>query len=197
LFFIGIKYPQRVVPYFFSMSNRHLARTMAMQVLYEWDFRGQDPARLPEVLTFVQGEFGKSLDDDGYVEKQVHGVVERIADIDERLNAFSPNWSVDAMTAIDRNVLRLGTYELVFDETIPSRVALNESIELGKVFGGEASGKFVNGVLGALYKDRLAKGVAKDIDAEDGKKGIEGIAHGSAGIDGIDGNSEDSSDVHI
>lgn len=190
MFFVGIKYSHFVVPYFFSMSNRHLARTMAMQVLYEWDFRGQDPARLPEVLTFVQGEFGKSLDDDGYVEKQVHGVVERIADIDGQLNAFSPNWSVDAMTAIDRNVLRLGVYELVFDETIPSRVALNESIELGKVFGGEASGKFVNGVLGALYKDRLAKGVAKDIDAEDGKKQIERKEANAT-------DSEDSSDVQI
>lgn len=138
-----------------------------MQVLYEWDFRGKDPARLPEVLSFVIGEFGKSLDDDGYVEKQVTGVVERLADIDEKLNAFSPNWTVDAMTAVDRNVLRLGAYELLFDETIPSRVAINESIELGKVFGGEASGKFVNGVLGALYKDRLAHGVQKAIDAEE------------------------------
>lgn len=152
---------------FLCMSNRHLARTMAMQVLYEWDFRGQDPARLPEVLSFVQTEFGKSLDDDGYVEKQVTGVVERLADIDAKLNAFSPNWAVDAMTVIDRNVLRLGAYELLYDETIPSRVAINESIELGKVFGGDASGKFVNGVLGALYKDRVAHGTSKAIDAEE------------------------------
>jgi transcription antitermination protein NusB len=179
------------------MSNRHLARTMAMQVLYEWDFRGQDPARLPEVLTFVQGEFGKSLDDDGYVEKQVHGVVERIADIDERLNAFSPNWSVDTMTAIDRNVLRLGTYELVFDETIPSRVALNESIELGKVFGGEASGKFVNGVLGALYKDRLAKGVGKAIDEHEKSEKSEVISRESVEIERGESDYEDSSDVQI
>lgn len=151
------------------MSNRHLARTMAMQVLYEWDFRGKDPARIAEVLTFVKGEFGKSLDDDGYVEKQVHGVVERLADIDAQLNTFSPNWSIDTMTTVDRNVLRLGAYELLFDETIPSRVALNEAIELGKVFGGEASGKFVNGVLGALYKSRLAKGEMKTIDAKEEK----------------------------
>jgi transcription antitermination protein NusB len=139
---------------------------MAMQVLYEWDFRGQDPERLSEVLTFILGEFGKSLDDDGYVEKQVRGVVERVADIDRQLNTFSPNWSVDTMTAIDRNVLRLGAYELLYDESIPSRVALNESIELGKVFGGEASGKFVNGVLGALYKDGLARGEVKIIDQQ-------------------------------
>lgn len=139
---------------------------MAMQVLYEWDFRGQDPERLSEVLAFILGEFGKSLDDDGYVEKQVRGVVERVADIDRQLNMFSPNWSVDTMTAIDRNVLRLGAYELLYDESIPSRVALNESIELGKVFGGEASGKFVNGVLGALYKDGLARGEVKVIDQQ-------------------------------
>lgn len=137
-----------------------------MQVLYEWDFRGQDPERLSEVLAFILGEFGKSLDDDGYVEKQVRGVVERVADIDRQLNMFSPNWSVDTMTAIDRNVLRLGAYELLYDESIPSRVALNESIELGKVFGGEASGKFVNGVLGALYKDGLARGEVKVIDQQ-------------------------------
>ncbi len=161
---------------------------MAMQALYEWDFRNQDSSRLPEILSFVQQEFGKSLDDDGYVAKQVHGVVERIADIDEKLNAFSPNWSVDVMTIIDRNVLRLGAYELLFDETIPSRVALNESIELGKVFGGEASGKFVNGVLGAIYKDRIAHGIAKPIDAHEPQKRDEPDANAVA---------QDSSDVHI
>jgi N utilization substance protein B len=155
---------------------------MAMQALYEWDFRGQDTARLSEILSFVQQEFGKSLDDDGYVAKQVHGVVERIADIDEKLNAFSPNWSVEAMTAIDRNVLRLGAYELLYDESIPSRVAINESIELGKVFGGEASGKFVNGVLGALYKDRIAQGVEKTIDVQEQLDKKEGGPEESSGL---------------
>lgn len=176
---------------FLFMSNRHLARTMAMQALYEWDFRGQDPARLPEILLFVQQEFGKSLDDDGYVAKQVHGVVERIADIDARLNAFSPNWSVDAMAAVDRNVLRLGAYELLYDESIPSRVAINESIELGKIFGGEASGKFVNGVLGALYKDCLAQGCGKDIDTKEPPK------ESSEVQEQIPDSSQESSDVHI
>lgn len=152
---------------------------MAMQVLYEWDFRGQDPARLSEVLSFVRAEFGKSLDDDGYVDKQVHSVVERIADIDAKLNAFSPNWTVEAMTVIDRNVLRLGAYELLYDETIPSRVAINESIELGKVFGGDASGKFVNGVLGALYKDRIVHGTPKLIDASEKSLPTEGLSSDS------------------
>ncbi len=140
---------------------------MAMQVLYAWDFRGKDAAHLGELCAFMKEEFGKSLDDDGYVERQVHGVVERLAEIDASLNTFSPHWKVDFMTAVDRSVLRLGVFELMYDETIPSRVAINESIELAKVFGGEASGKFVNGVLGAVYKHLEAEGRVKPIDATD------------------------------
>ncbi len=148
------------------MSNRHLARTIAMQVLYEWDFRGKDPSRLPDVIRQVQAEFAPAFDDGGYVERQVHAVIVRLQKIDELLNHFAPNWSVDTMTAVDRNVLRLGAYELVFDETIPSKVAINEAIELGKTFGGEASGKFVNGVLGAILKDAVVKGEIKAADME-------------------------------
>lgn len=148
------------------MSNRHLARTMAMQALYEWDFRGNELSRLPEVIRLVQGEFAKDFDDGGYVERQVRGVIDRMPDIDKLLNDFAPNWNIDTMTAIDRNVLRLGAYELKFDESIPSKVAINEAIELGKTFGGEASGKFVNGVLGAILKDMTAKGEIKKADLE-------------------------------
>lgn len=148
------------------MSNRHLARTMAMQVLYEWDFRGKELHRLPEVIRQVKVEFAPDFDDGGYVDRQVTAVADRLVDIDELLNRFAPNWTVDTMTAIDRNVLRLGAYELKFDESIPSKVAINEAIELGKTFGGEASGKFVNGVLGAVLKDMVAKGEVKKADLE-------------------------------
>lgn len=148
------------------MSNRHLARTMAMQCLYEWDFRGQAGQDLEKIIAFVKDEFAKDFDDSGYVERQVMAIVQRLAEIDEVLNHFAPNWSVDTMTIVDRNILRLGAYELKFDETIPSIVAINEAIELGKTFGGEASGKFVNGVLGAIYKDMLDKGQKKQIDIE-------------------------------
>lgn len=139
---------------------------MAMQALYEWDFRGSDLARIPEVVRLVQGEFAKDFDDGGYVERQVRGVIDRLAEIDKLLNDFAPNWNVETMTAIDRNVLRLGAFELKFDESIPSKVAINEAIELGKTFGGEASGKFVNGVLGAILKDMAAKGEVKKADLE-------------------------------
>ncbi len=159
------------------MSNRHLARTMAMQALYEWDFRGRDEAGLQDNVAFVKAEFGASLDDGGYVEHQVKGVAEHLTEVDELLNKFAPNWSVDTMTLIDRNVLRLGVYELKFDETIPSIVAINEAIELGKTFGGEASGKFVNGVLGAIYKDMQDQGIKKQIDIDMEKKKADKKAH--------------------
>lgn len=154
------------------MSNRHLARTMAMQALYEWDFRGREGKGVEEIVKFVRSEFAPEFDDGGYVERQVKGVIENQETIDELLNRFAPNWTVDTMTLIDRNVLRLGAYELKIDETIPSIVAINEAIELGKTFGGDASGKFVNGVLGAIYKDAVESGVKKqiDIDMEQKKK---------------------------
>jgi N utilization substance protein B len=146
------------------MSNRHLARTMAMQVLYEWDFRGKENVRLPDVVSMIREEFAPSFDDGGYVERQVSAIVEQCADIDAVIQSFSPNWTIDTMTLIDRNILRLGVYELKFDASIPSKVAINEAIELGKKFGGEASGKFVNGVLGAIVKDMAAQGIVKEAD---------------------------------
>lgn len=145
---------------------------MAMQALYEWDFRGREGRGLPveEIVKFVRGEFAPDFDDGGYVERQVTSVVEKLDELDALINRFAPNWTVDTMTLIDRNVIRLGVYELKFDETIPSIVAINEAIELGKTFGGDASGKFVNGVLGAVYKDQIEAGVRKPIDIEMDKK---------------------------
>ena len=137
-----------------------------MQVLYEWDFRGKENVRLPEVVEMVREEFAPKFDDGGYVETQVAAIVEKLPEIDAVIHAFTPNWTVETMTAIDRNILRLGVYELKFDDTIPSKVAINEAIEIGKKFGGEASGKFVNGVLGAIVKDMTAQGIVKGADEQ-------------------------------
>lgn len=159
------------------MSNRHLARTMAMQALYEWDFRGGEGKGVEDIVKFVRSEFAPEFDDGGYVERQVKSVIDNQETLDELLNRSAPNWTVETMTLIDRNVLRLGVYELKFDETIPSIVAINEAIELGKTFGGDASGKFVNGVLGAIYKDIVEAGVKKPIDIEmEKKKAVEAKA---------------------
>jgi N utilization substance protein B len=137
---------------------------MAMQVLYEWDFRGKETVRLPEIVEMVREEFAPAFDDGGYVERQVAAIVEKLPEIDAIIQSFTPNWTVESMTAIDRNILRLGVYELRFDDSIPSKVAINEAIEIGKKFGGEASGKFVNGVLGAIVKDMTAQGIVKAAD---------------------------------
>lgn len=153
--------------YYRRMSNRHLARTIVMQVLYEWDFRGKATDRIPELVSYVKSEFAPDFDDGGYIERQVRAVVERQPELDAMLGEFAPNWEVNGMTIIDRNILRVGVYELRFDDTIPSRVAINEAIELGKTFGGDASGKFVNGVLGAVFKAMVEKGEVKEIDKEE------------------------------
>lgn len=147
-----------------------------MQVLYEWDFRGKENVRLPEVVALVREEFAPKFDDGGYVEKQVEEIIGRVVEIDGMVNAFMPNWTMDTITIIDRNILRLGVYELRFDASIPSKVAINEAIELGKKFGGEASGKFVNGVLGAILKDMTAKGEIKEADIEKPKESARGVS---------------------
>ena len=140
-----------------------------MQSLYEWDFRGHPTEELPEIVEHVKAEFAPGFDDD-YIEKQVEGIISKLKDVDEAITHFAPEWPMSEMTSTDRNVLRVGAYELLFDENIPSKVAINEAIELGKTFGGEASGKFVNGVLGAVYKNQIAKGITKEVDLKKEKK---------------------------
>lgn len=152
------------------MSNRHLARTIAMQSLYQWDFLGSHNEALPEIIEFNRVEFAPKFDDGGFVKELVDGVVENLSKIDGIITQFAPDWPIDSITIVDRNILRLGVYELKLSEAVPSKVAINEAIELAKGFGGQSSGKFVNGVLGAIYKDMVAKGELKSIDTESSQK---------------------------
>lgn len=145
------------------MSSRHLARALALQSLYEWDFYGgaKDPRVMIERnLTDVAPEF----DERDFAIQIVEGIVKNQAIIDASITKFAPDWPLPKITAVDRNVLRLGVYELLFNFEIPSKVAINEAIELAKTFGGESSGKFVNGVLGAVYRDQVAQGISKESD---------------------------------
>lgn len=137
------------------MSNRHLARSIAMQTLFEWDFRGQPTAALPAIIEHNLQEFGVGIESEkDFVQKLIDGVIERLPEIDTIIQQYAPNWPVEQITVVDRNILRLGILELKFNsDNIPPKVAINEAIELAKSFGGPASGKFVNGVLGAMYKD--------------------------------------------
>lgn len=134
------------------MSNRHLARTVIVQSLYQWDFNDQK-GDIYQILEDNKKEFAPNFDDGGFIMHLVKGLISYQKEIDSLITKFAPEWPLDQITVIDRNILRLGTYELRFDDSIPSKVAINEAIELAKTFGGESSGKFVNGVLGAIYKD--------------------------------------------
>lgn len=136
------------------MSNRHLARSIAMQTLFEWDFRGRPTAGLPAILEQTLKEFGAGLEEEKTFTKQiVDGVIDNLSEIDEIVVKYAPNWPLDQITVVDRNILRIGIYELKFNNDVPPKVAINEAIELGKSYGGPSSGKFINGVLGSLYKD--------------------------------------------
>ncbi|MFA6161320.1 MAG: transcription antitermination factor NusB [Patescibacteria group bacterium] len=146
------------------MSNRHLARSLALQSLYEWDFHSQDKDQAQSIIDRNLKEFAPDMDERPFALSLVKGVMDHKDEIDTAIGKFAPDWPIERITTVDRNVLRMGIYELVFDQAIPSKVAINEAIELAKTFGGESSGKFVNGVLGAVYRDQMANGASKDSD---------------------------------
>lgn len=143
------------------MSNRHLARTLAMQTLFLWDFKGKDSVNIAEVIKGVFGNFAPTFNDSGFVKDLIAGVLDNIKEIDRYITKYATEWPLDQITIVDRNILRIGVYELVFDEEIPAKVAINEAIEIAKTFGSDSSGKFVNGVLGAIYKKMMEEGKIK------------------------------------
>ena len=137
------------------MASRHLSRSIVMQSLYEWDFSGKKPEALKKIIEKNIKEFGPGLEDESFVWQLINGLVKNIARIDKIIEKAAPEWPIDQITIIDRNVLRIGLYELLYEnkEEVPPKVAINEAIELAKSFGGESSGKFINGVLGTVYKE--------------------------------------------
>lgn len=137
------------------MASRHLSRSIAMQTLYEWDFNGSDPTTLESIFAKNLAEFGPGLDDRAFPGELVHGVVEKRTRLDDIITKAAPEWPMAQIAVVDRNILRLGLWELLYGnyEAVPPKVAINEAIELAKSFGGESSGKFVNGVLGTVYRE--------------------------------------------
>lgn len=126
-----------------------------MQSLYEWDFKGRDNDKLPEVLEHNIKEFATGLDDPQFIVNLVKGTIDHIEEVDKIIEKAAPQWPIDQIATVDRNVLRLGLYELMWGDrdAVPPKVAINEAIELAKSFGGDSSGRFVNGVLGTVYKE--------------------------------------------
>ena len=147
------------------MSNRHLARTLVLQALFQWDFNGQQE-NIYQVLEHNQKEFAPDFDDQGFSKNLATGVTQKIKELDGFNTRYAPEWPLEQITTTDRNVLRIGIYELKYASDIPPKVAINEAIELAKKYGGESSGKFINGVLGSVFKDMQAAGEKKEFENE-------------------------------
>ncbi len=137
------------------MASRHLSRSIAMQSLYEWDFYGKKEGALEDIVKRNLKEFGPGLESEDFTWQIINGVIGHLKDIDKVIEKAAPEWPLDQITIVDRNVLRIGLFELLYEdkEEVPPKVAINEAIELAKSFGGENSGKFINGVLGTVYKE--------------------------------------------
>ena len=136
------------------MANRHLARTVVLQSLFEWDFRNLADKQIGAVVSRDASEFGGAADA-AFMEELAQNVLAKRPEIDTIMTKAAPDWPLDKISMVDRNILRIGLYELLFADRkdVPAKVAINEAIELAKGFGGENSGKFVNGVLGSVYKE--------------------------------------------
>jgi len=151
-----------------------------MQSLFEWDFYGKS-GDLAAILQRNLDEFGPGLEEKGFAGDLTAGVIGKMESLDKIIEKAAPQWPIDQISVVDRNILRLGLFELIYEDkkAVPPKVAINEAIELAKNFGGESSGKFVNGVLGTIYKEMLISNpeLAEINDnnkvAEDSKPAIE------------------------
>ena len=143
------------------MASRHLLRTIALQTLYEWDFH-QEKVTLDSIVERNLREFGPGIDDPDFAKNIVEGVISHREEIDPKIEKAAPEWPLDQVSLVDRNVLRMGIYELLYSDEIPPKVAINEAIELAKTFGSDASGKFINGVLGTIYRSEPKAMEAKE-----------------------------------
>ncbi len=138
-------------------ANRHLGRIIALQTLYEQDFRTECQDKgfdLEEVVARNIARYRDTLEDQTFVEELVKGVDAHRTELDGVLQPVAPEWPIDQIARMDRVILRIGVYELLHGKGVPPKVVINEAIELAKSFGGENSSKFVNGVLGTVLRNK-------------------------------------------
>ncbi|HEY4496587.1 MAG TPA: transcription antitermination factor NusB [Candidatus Paceibacterota bacterium] len=158
------------------MATRQLGRSIVLQSLYEWDFYG-NKIDLDKTIKANIEEFAPGFNEPEFVQKLAEGVIAKIGELDKIIGASAPDWPVDKLPIVDRNILRIGLYELLFADRneVPPRVAINEAIELAKTYGGQNSGKFINGVLGTVYReigepDKKSDREDKNVDEKTGKR---------------------------
>ena len=145
-------------------SNRHLGRIIALQTLYELDFRrdaNDTQLNLDDMLSRNIARYKDMVDDVNFVQQLVQGVWKQVDSLDERLQPIAPEWPIDQIARMDRIVLRIGLYELENEKDVPPKVVINEAVELAKAFGGENSSKFINGVLGTALRQLNGEDVTK------------------------------------
>lgn len=137
------------------MANRHLSRSIVLQSLFEWDLNNIEKSDVHAALDRNMDEFAPHKSDAPFMERLLDGVLQKQSELDLIIGKAAPEWPIERIAPVDRNILRLGLYELLFADRkeVPAKVAINEAIELAKQFGGENSSRFVNGVLGAVYKE--------------------------------------------
>ena len=137
-------------------SNRHLGRIVVLQTLYEYEFRSQaqdSNVSLVEIVARNLSRYEDTIVDKQFVQDLLNGIIEKQVELDSKLQPMAPEWPISQIARIDRNVLRMGLFELLYmKETVPPKVAINEAVELAKAFGSDNSSKFINGVLGTAYK---------------------------------------------
>lgn len=137
-------------------SNRHLGRIVALQTLYEYEFRihsDDTSANLDDILKRNIDRYEDAIQDTDFVASLVKGVLEQQDDLDAKIQPIAPDWPIEQIARIDRNILRIGLYELLHQaDVVPPKVVINEAVELAKAFGSDNSSKFVNGVLGTAFR---------------------------------------------
>jgi N utilization substance protein B len=136
------------------LGKRRRSREFALQVLYQLDITKQDAVK---TLSQFRNHFSQREKSDGFEERIVLGVLEHGQEIDRLIGRYSENWRLDRMSMIDRNILRMAIFELIYCEDIPPKVTLNEAIELGKRYGSEDSGSFINGILDRIQNEAIRK----------------------------------------
>lgn len=156
------------------MANRHLSRIIIMQSLYEWDFRPE--ANLDSIVERNIENFKEDCDSE-FILKVINGVHKNTSTIDKSISQTAPEWPLEQIASIDKTILRLAIFELLFEKEVPPKVVINEAVELAKAYGSENSSKFVNGVLGTLFKadpryDGESKKAADVVEKELAEEGV-------------------------
>lgn len=129
--------------------NRHLARVITMQTLYEWDFRPKED--IEKIKNRNIENYNEDADEE-FINQTLKNTIDKLSDIDQKIIQAAPEWPLEQIAAIDKTILRIAVNEILYSDDIPPKVAINEAVELGKTFGGQNSSKFINGVLGTVYR---------------------------------------------